>query len=438
MGMPVLFLSIAIAAEVAGTIALKYTDGFTRIGPSAIVVAGYGLSFWMLALVLKALPIGLTYAVWAAVGTALIAAIGIVAFGEPAGLLKMLSLGLIIAGVVGLNLAARALVSAPMARGADTRERLLDAAAAVVRRDGARSLTLEAVAAEAGVSKGGLLYHFRSKRELLDADVRRAGSRSSRGEIEAATGDGSFAHGYVRASDMSGWAAAERATEFGLLAAMVDEPAALGKVRGRYDEWQARLVEEADDPVQATVARLAADGLWLADLLGLAPPAGELRERVLARLLELAGELTWQRGSRAARADELSRAGAALRRDLPARHRLQEAAAARGGPRSGGAGRREVRQVGVIALEQDVGHAFTAPWAMPWAWAASSAAATWPAIASACPRLEPAAVPQERRERRPGDPAHRRRTASPKPRPSQRPPRRWGARATPRAPPPRA
>ena len=103
--MPVLFLSIAIAAEVAGTVALKYTDGFTRIGPSAIVVAGYGLSFWMLALVLKALPIGLTYAVWAAVGTALIAGIGIVAFDEPAGALKLASLGLIIAGVVGLNLA---------------------------------------------------------------------------------------------------------------------------------------------------------------------------------------------------------------------------------------------------------------------------------------------------------------------------------------------
>jgi small multidrug resistance pump len=103
--MPVLFLSIAIAAEVAGTVALKYTDGFTRLLPSAIVVAGYGLSFWMLALVLKALPIGLTYAVWAAVGTALIAGIGIVAFDEPANLLKLASLGLIIAGVVGLNLA---------------------------------------------------------------------------------------------------------------------------------------------------------------------------------------------------------------------------------------------------------------------------------------------------------------------------------------------
>jgi multidrug transporter EmrE-like cation transporter len=103
--MPVLYLTIAILSEVAGTVALKYADGFTRLVPSSAVVIGYGLSFWMLALVLRELPIGLTYAVWAAVGTALIAAIGIVAFGEPATALKLLSLALIIAGVVGLNLA---------------------------------------------------------------------------------------------------------------------------------------------------------------------------------------------------------------------------------------------------------------------------------------------------------------------------------------------
>ena len=103
--MPALFLTIAIVAEVAGTIALKYTDGFTKLGPSSAVVIGYALSFWMLALVLRELPIGLTYAVWAAAGTALIATVGIFAFGEPATTLKLLSLGLIIAGVVGLNLA---------------------------------------------------------------------------------------------------------------------------------------------------------------------------------------------------------------------------------------------------------------------------------------------------------------------------------------------
>jgi small multidrug resistance pump len=103
--MPAVLLTVAILAEVAGTVALKYADGFTRLGPSAVVVVGYGLSFWMLALVLRELPIGLTYAVWAAVGTALIAAIGIVAFGEPATTLKLASLALIVAGVVGLNLA---------------------------------------------------------------------------------------------------------------------------------------------------------------------------------------------------------------------------------------------------------------------------------------------------------------------------------------------
>ena len=103
--MPAILLTIAILAEVAGTVALKYTNGFTNLGPSALVVAGYGLSFWMLALVLRDLPIGLTYAVWAAVGTALIAAIGVVAFGEPATTMKLLSLALIIAGTVGLNVA---------------------------------------------------------------------------------------------------------------------------------------------------------------------------------------------------------------------------------------------------------------------------------------------------------------------------------------------
>ena len=103
--MPAIFLTIAIVAEVAGTVALKFTDGFTKLGPSSLVVGAYALSFWMLALVLRDLPIGLTYAVWAAAGTALIAAIGIVAFGEPATTLKLLSLSLIIAGVVGLNLA---------------------------------------------------------------------------------------------------------------------------------------------------------------------------------------------------------------------------------------------------------------------------------------------------------------------------------------------
>jgi multidrug transporter EmrE-like cation transporter len=98
-------LIIAITSEVAGTIALRESDGFSRPLPAAVVVVGYLVSFWMLALVLKSLPVGLTYAVWAAAGTAAVATIGMVAYGEGAGVLKLLSLGLIIAGVVGLNAA---------------------------------------------------------------------------------------------------------------------------------------------------------------------------------------------------------------------------------------------------------------------------------------------------------------------------------------------
>jgi small multidrug resistance pump len=98
-------LAIAIVSEVAGTVALRESDGFTRPLPAIVVVVGYLVSFWMLAHVLKSLPVGLTYAVWAAVGTAAVAAIGIFAYGEGAGPLKLASLALIIAGVVGLNVA---------------------------------------------------------------------------------------------------------------------------------------------------------------------------------------------------------------------------------------------------------------------------------------------------------------------------------------------
>ena len=103
--MPAILLTLAIVTEVGATIALRYSDGFTKAVPSAIVVAGYAFSFWMLALVLRDLSIGLTYAVWSAAGTALIAALGIFLFDEPATALKLASLGLIIMGVVGLNFA---------------------------------------------------------------------------------------------------------------------------------------------------------------------------------------------------------------------------------------------------------------------------------------------------------------------------------------------
>jgi AcrR family transcriptional regulator len=170
---------------------------------------------------------------------------------------------------------------------AGTRERLLDAAAAVVRADGPQSLTLDAVAAAAGVSKGGLLYHFKSKRELLDGMIERW-IEGWQHAIDAQSADVGFVAGYVQATDLGGTGPHGREADVGLLAALMAEPEVLESVRGRYASWQQRVELEGGDPVDATIARLASDGLWFADLLGFAPPRGELRDRVLARLLELA------------------------------------------------------------------------------------------------------------------------------------------------------
>jgi small multidrug resistance pump len=97
-------LGVAIAFEVAGTVALKFTSGFTRWVPTTIVVIGYAVSFTLLAQVVKTLPISLVYAFWSGVGTATVAAIGFTLLGEPVSVLKVIGVGLVIAGVVALNL----------------------------------------------------------------------------------------------------------------------------------------------------------------------------------------------------------------------------------------------------------------------------------------------------------------------------------------------
>lgn len=100
-----LLLAVAIGAEVTGTVALKLSDGFTRFGPSAVVVVGYGVAFFALAQVLKAgMPVGVAYAIWAAVGVALIALIGAAFLDETLTWVTVAGLVLVIAGVVLLEL----------------------------------------------------------------------------------------------------------------------------------------------------------------------------------------------------------------------------------------------------------------------------------------------------------------------------------------------
>jgi small multidrug resistance pump len=103
-----LYLTLAIVLEVSGTTCMKLSEGFTKLGPSILLVVFYTLSFGMLTLALKRLDVSIAYAVWSGVGTALIAAIGVLWFKEPVTALKLISLGLIIIGVVGLNLSGGA------------------------------------------------------------------------------------------------------------------------------------------------------------------------------------------------------------------------------------------------------------------------------------------------------------------------------------------
>ncbi len=95
----------AISFEVAGTTCMKLSRGFTRLTPSILIFVFYGLAFIALTIALKKIDVSVVYAIWSGIGTALIATIGVLYFKEPATLFKFASIGLIIIGVVGLNLA---------------------------------------------------------------------------------------------------------------------------------------------------------------------------------------------------------------------------------------------------------------------------------------------------------------------------------------------
>lgn len=99
-----LFLMIAVIAEVIATSALKATEGFTQWKPSLLVVVGYGVAFFFLALSLKEIPVGIAYAVWAGLGIVLIAVIGWWFFNQSLDLAAMIGIGLILTGVLVINL----------------------------------------------------------------------------------------------------------------------------------------------------------------------------------------------------------------------------------------------------------------------------------------------------------------------------------------------
>ena len=104
--MPWLILTLAGLFEIGWAIGLKYTDGFTRLWPTVGTVISMAISLGLLGIAMKSLPVGTAYAVWVGVGAVGTAILGIVLLGEPANAGRMISLGLIIAGIIGLKLAS--------------------------------------------------------------------------------------------------------------------------------------------------------------------------------------------------------------------------------------------------------------------------------------------------------------------------------------------
>jgi quaternary ammonium compound-resistance protein SugE len=103
--MPWVLLVVAGLLEVGWAIGLKYTEGFTKLWPSVLTLAAMGTSVVVLAIAMKSLPVGTSYAIWVGVGAVGTAILGIVLFGEPANAGRLVSLGFIVAGIVGLKLA---------------------------------------------------------------------------------------------------------------------------------------------------------------------------------------------------------------------------------------------------------------------------------------------------------------------------------------------
>lgn len=104
MSVAVVHLALAIVCEVVATTSLKHSDGFRNPGPSLLVVLGYGAALYLLSLTLRRLPLGVTYAVWSGVGTALLVVVGVVLHRHVPGPLVLAGIALILVGVVLVNL----------------------------------------------------------------------------------------------------------------------------------------------------------------------------------------------------------------------------------------------------------------------------------------------------------------------------------------------
>jgi AcrR family transcriptional regulator len=170
-----------------------------------------------------------------------------------------------------------------------TRNTILQAANRIVQREGVAHLTIDAVAKEASLSKGGVLYHFASKDALVEgmltSMVDNFNHDMARFQVDDKLTAGQYTRAFIRATVDS--ITQEDAIATALLAAIGTNPRLLAPIRQSYAQWQAQLEQDGLSPALATLLRLAADGLWIADLFGLASPQGQLRTEVIQMLLKM-------------------------------------------------------------------------------------------------------------------------------------------------------
>lgn len=170
------------------------------------------------------------------------------------------------------------------------KDALLAAALGLVAEHGYSVLTLDAVGKAAGVSKGGVLYHFPTKDALVVALIERLASGlaadQATGQGEDASAPGAATRGYLDAVTRQAQGV-EHAASVAMLAAVAHDPRLLAPLQEQYRAWMARLDADGLPEVDAHIVRLAADGLWAAELFDLAPPDPVLRNAILARLQRL-------------------------------------------------------------------------------------------------------------------------------------------------------
>ncbi|MBV6691542.1 MULTISPECIES: SMR family transporter [Serratia] len=102
-----MYLAMAIVAEVVATTMLKASEGFTRLWPSLVVVVGYAVAFWGLSMVVKTMPLGIVYAIWSGMGIVLVSIAAVFVYQQKLDLPAVLGMGLIIAGVLVINLLSK-------------------------------------------------------------------------------------------------------------------------------------------------------------------------------------------------------------------------------------------------------------------------------------------------------------------------------------------